>query len=129
MFKIIPSKKAKGLCVAYRCANKHTPKNRFCSKHNHRYQKWKNPIKYTFHQKKSRAKERGIKWNLTLAEFTQFCKENDYMNKKGRTASAASIDRIDPDPEIGYEVGNIQILSLAANSKKMHEDKADDDYF
>lgn len=127
MFKIIPHKKAKGLCVAHSCANKHTPRNRFCAKHSHRYQKWKNPIKYTFHQKRGRAKERGIEWNLTLDEFIQFCEENDYMNKKGRTASAASIDRI--KSHIGYEVGNIQILSLSANSKKMHQDKADDDYF
>lgn len=125
MFKIIPSKKAKGLCVAYRCGNKHTPKNRFCSKHNHRYQKYKNPYKYTFHQKRSRAKERGIEWNLTLDEFIEFCNETGYMDTKGKTKTSASIDRIDPNK--GYEIGNIQILSLSDNTKKMHEDNKEDD--
>lgn len=125
MFKIIPDKKAKGLCVAYRCSNKHTSKNRFCSKHNHRYQKYKNPYKYTFHQKRQRAKERGIVWKLTLDEFIEFCDEHNYMDTKGKTKTSASIDRIDPSK--GYEKGNLQILSLSDNTKKMHEDNKEDD--
>lgn len=124
MFKIIPSKKKKGLCVAYRCKNKHTPKNRFCSKHNHRYQKYKNPYKYCYHQKRGRAIERGIEWNLTIDEFIEWCDENNYMAEKGKKANSASIDRKDPNK--GYEKGNLQKLTLAQNSAKMHEDKKND---
>lgn len=124
MFKIIPSKKKKGLCVAYRCKNKHTPKNRFCSKHNHRYQKYKNPYKYCYHQKRGRTIERGIEWNLTIDEFIEFCDEHNYLDNKGRTKTSASIDRIDPSK--GYEKGNLQILSLSDNTKKMHEDNKND---
>ena len=122
MFKIAKNK-PKHLCAAWGCTNLRTPKNRFCSKHNHRYQKEKNPIKYIFHKKRHRAKERGIEWNLTLSEFKQFCEENNYMELKGKKAGSASIDRIDPNK--GYEVGNLQILTLAQNSAKMHEDKND----
>lgn len=123
MFRIIPSKKKKGLCVAHGCRNKHSSQDRFCSKHSKRYQKYKNPYKYTFYQKKYRAKERGITWNLTLEEFIEFCEETNYMELKGKTAEAASIDR--KDPLKGYEKGNLQILSLTANSRKMHEDNKD----
>lgn len=123
-FKIIPEKKKKGLCVAYRCGSKHTPKNRFCSKHNHRYQKYKNPYKYTFQQKRSRAIKRGIEWSLTLDEFIEWCDENNYMAEKGKKANSASIDRKDPNK--GYEKGNLQKLTLAQNSAKMHEDKKND---
>lgn len=122
MFKIAKNK-PKHLCVAWGCKNPRTPKNRFCSKHNHRYQKEKNPINHTFNLRRSRAKERGIEWNLTLAEFKQFCEENNYMELKGKSAGSASIDRIDPNK--GYEVGNLQILTLAQNSAKMHEDRDD----
>lgn len=122
MFKIIPSKKLKGLCVAHGCTKKHGTKDRFCSTHTHRYQKYKNPYKYTFNQKKNRAKERGIEWKLTLQEFIDFCEEHNYMETKGRRATSASIDRIDPNK--GYEKGNLQILSLSANTKKMHVDNS-----
>ncbi len=124
MFKIIPHKKFKGLCVAYRCNNKRSKKDRFCPKHSKRYQKYKNPFKYTFHQKKNRAIERGIAWKLSLAEFIEFCEETNYMEKKGKTKTSASIDRIDPNK--GYEKGNLQILSLSDNSKKKYTDLEDD---
>lgn len=124
MFKLVPSKKTKRLCIAYRCSNEHSPKDRFCSKHSKRYQKYKNPYKYAFHQKKYRAIERGIEWKLTLDEFIEFCDQNNYMETKGKTKTSASIDRIDPNK--GYEIGNLQILSLSENSKKMHRDNSED---
>jgi len=120
MFKTIDSKKSKGLCVAHRCSNKSTPKDRFCSKHSKRYQKHKNAIKYTYHQKKFRAIERGISWELTVKEFTDFCSYTNYMELKGKTSTSASIDRI--RSEEGYHKDNIQILTLGDNTRKMHED-------
>lgn len=124
MFKIIKNKN-KNLCVAYRCPKNKTEKDRFCAKHSKKYQKYKNPYKYTFHQKKYRAKERGISWDLTLEEFIEFCEETNYMELKGKTGESASIDR--KDPKIGYTRENVQILSLANNSKKMHEDNRVDE--
>ena len=123
-FRIIPHKKKKGLCVAHGCGNDHAKKNRFCPKHAHRFQKYRNPYNYTFNQKKNRAKERGTEWKLTLEEFIEFCEANNYMNEKGRTANAASIDR--KNAKKGYEKGNLQILTLAENTAKMHEDRKND---
>jgi len=125
MFKIIPSKKSKGLCVAYGCKNKHTPKNRFCAKHNHRYQKFKDPVRYCFNRKKNNARTTRIEWKLTLEEFREFCEEHNYLERTGKLATSASIDRIDPGK--GYEKGNLQILSLADNNRKMHEDNKKDE--
>jgi hypothetical protein len=122
MFKIIPDKKKKGLCVAYACKNKHSVRDRFCSKHSKRYQKHANPYNYVYGQKKFRALERGIKWNISLDEFIDFCEKTNYLALKGKSADSASIDRIDPNK--GYEVGNIQILTLSENTKKMHADNS-----
>lgn len=123
MFAIIPTKKIKGLCTAYRCKNKHTKKDRFCAKHRHRYNKKKHPVKYAYQSLKGNARRRGKPFELTLKEFRQFCTQTDYINKKGRLAGAASIDRI--DPRKGYSSDNIQILSLSENAKKYHTDKED----
>ena len=114
--RIIPHKKKKGLCVAHGCTNKHTPKNRFCSKHNHRYQKIKNPIAYTFMVLKGNAKRRGKPFELTLKQFEKFCNDTGYIETKGRFKNASSIDRIDPTK--GYSVDNIRILSFSENSAR-----------
>lgn len=119
MFKIINSK-PKEICVAYRCKNKKVGTNRFCSKHNHRYQKHKNPMNHTFHILRSHATERGIKFSLSMEEFKDFCQETGYMDTKGKSRLSSSIDR--KDPLIGYTRNNIQILELGANTSKMHED-------
>lgn len=119
MFKIAKNKDS-SLCQAYRCGNKHTPKDRFCAKHRHRYNKEMNPINYVFHLRKSRAKERGHEWDLTLEEFREFCKQTGYMEGKGKKAGSMSIDRIDNTK--GYSLDNIQILSLSENSAKQHTD-------
>ena len=118
MFKIVKNRR-KGICVAHGCMNSHSKKDRFCSKHRHRYNKWMNPLKYTFYKRKYRAKEREIEWNLTLEEFKEFCDETNYMELKGKMSHSASIDRIDPSK--GYEKGNIQILSLGDNTRKKND--------
>lgn len=120
MFKIIENKDKK-LCCAYRCANKRAEKDRFCPKHRKRYKKEHNPVSYYYDLLKCNAKRRGKKFTLTLPEFKYFCDQTDYLKLKGKKASSASIDRI--DPARGYEAGNIQILSLAENTRKMHEDR------
>jgi len=121
MFVIIPTKKHKGLCVAYRCKAKHTPRDRFCSKHRHRYRKEADPVKYTYQTLKSNARRRGKVFTITLEYFRKFCEDTGYLQNKGRYAKAASIDR--KDHTKGYEPGNLQILSLADNSAKRWQDE------
>jgi hypothetical protein len=121
VFKIIETKKAR-LCKAYRCTNDHSKKDRFCSKHSKRYQKEKNEVSYVYNNAKSNAGRRKILFTLTLDEFKLFCKETNYLNLRGKKAGSASIDRVDPLK--GYSYDNIQIMSLAENSAKMHKDNA-----
>lgn len=123
MFKIATNKD-KNLCQAYRCGNKHTLKDRFCSKHRKRYEKENNFLAYTFNSLKSNAKRRGKDFSLTIEEFKLFCAETNYLALKGRMASSASIDRIRPGE--GYHKDNIQILSLSNNSKKGTAEDFDD---
>jgi hypothetical protein len=72
-----------------------------------------------FHARKSRAKSRGIDWNLTYEEFKAFCEKTGYMEKKGTQPGCATIDRIDPSK--GYQMDNIQILTLRENVRKRWE--------
>lgn len=123
MFHVAKDKK-KGICPAYRCSNKIADKKKFCHRHHAQYQKETNPIGYAYSSLKQNAKRRNKEFKLTIKEFRQFCGETNYINLKGKKASCASIDRINPNK--GYEIGNIQILSLSDNSKKMHQDNNDD---
>ena len=113
---IIESKKAKGLCVAYRCMKKSYAGYRFCHKHHKRHFKQTNPVGYHYGTLRQNAKRRGKEFTLTIDEFRTFCEETNYLEKKGKHKRAASIDRIDPNR--GYSIDNIQILSLSENSKK-----------
>lgn len=65
---------------------------------------------------RSNAKKRNISCGITLLEFTDWCIETGYHLLKGRSASCATIDRI--DNSIGYEKGNLQILCCRNNVLK-----------
>jgi len=115
MFKIAKHK-SKALCPAYRCGNKRGTKKRFCPRHHHMRQAETNPLGYTYSLLKTNAKRRGKVFTLTLEQFRQFCTETDYLVLKGKQGSNLSIDR--KDNSKGYEVGNLQVLTLSANSRK-----------
>ncbi len=117
---VIESKKEKGLCCAYRCKNKAAPRDKFCYKHRKRYQKLHNPLTYVFGFLKNNAKRRNKSFELTKEEFKQFCEETNYLELRGTSGKSASIDRIDPNK--GYSIDNIQVLSLSENAKKQHTD-------
>lgn len=114
--KIIPSKKSKGLCQAYRCASLHSKKDRFCHKHRKRYQKEHNEAVYVFGMLKQNARRRNKPFKLTIRQFREFCRSTNYLENRGKNKSSATVDRIDPAK--GYEVGNIQVMSLSDNSSK-----------
>lgn len=119
MFKIIENKKAP-LCKAYRCQNMRAENDRFCYKHRKRFLKETKPVNYYYTLLKSNAKHRGKEFNLTLEEFKNFCAETGYMHLKGKSAKSASIDRI--NNLRGYEMGNIQVLTLSQNTCKRNEE-------
>jgi hypothetical protein len=77
-----------------------------------------NPVMYAYHNLKTNAKRRGHKFALTFEYFVKWCKETNYIDTKGRTSKAATIDRI--IDELGYVDGNIQVLTLAENIRKFY---------
>lgn len=119
MFKIIANKD-KSLCCAYRCKNKRPKKDRFCPKHRHRYNKAKRFLHYTYHAWKSSAIQRKKSFNVTIEEFAKFCEETNYLTLKGKHKNNMTIDRIKSD--LGYEIGNIQIMRHGENSAKQDKD-------
>lgn len=69
-----------------------------------------------WHRLRSRAKERGHTCGLSLEHLTEICLKTGYHLLKGRFKDDASLDRIKPD--IGYEDGNIQVMTVSENSIK-----------
>ena len=124
------SNKDKNLCKAHGCKNKRTKKDRFCSKHRHRYNKENNFVNYIFHIWKSNCRRRGKENTVSLEEFKKICEETGYLSGKGRRPESMTIDRIDSSK--GYSIENMQILSLSINSSKGNCDLEDfetvDDY-
>lgn len=102
-------------CKTKFCRNK-AKKGRFCSTCYSKQTRLKNPIRYCYQALKDNAKRRGKYFDLTYMEFQKFCIEKNYLQTKGRNANSASIDRIENDK--GYTINNLQILSVADNTKK-----------
>jgi len=122
MFRIIEGKGG-GLCKAYRCTSAKCGTDKFCSKHRKRVLRETNPTSYFYNLLKSNARRRKKEFTLTLEQFADFCQRTDYLALKGKKGKSASIDRIRPNE--GYHAGNIQVLTLSENSKKLHQDKKD----
>ena len=119
MFRIVKNR-IKGLCAAHGCLTRVREKDLLCSKHVHRRRKIKDPCKYTYHVLKSNARRRGKEFKLTLREFRMFCQETKYLENKGRRPGDYTIDRIDASK--GYEITNIQVITLYENSSKGYEE-------
>ncbi len=92
-----------------------------CTKCRRRRQKEKNILRYTFDYLKQNAKRRGKEFILTIEEFKDFCIKTDYLNLKGKNANSLTIDRI--DNKKGYQIDNIQAVSLSYNSRKSYFEK------
>lgn len=111
--KIIPSKKN---CQAYRCPNDRTAKDKLCPKHRHRHNKENNPMRYTYNLLKSNARYRKKEFTLSFEQFAYICANSEYMQKKGRKASSLTLDRV--LNELGYEHGNLAMITKSANTIK-----------
>lgn len=115
--RVIDHKAEKGLCCAHGCTRKiDRSKDRFCPKHRKRYQKETDPVRYTYNFIKNNAKRRGKPFEITLDQFAEWCKETDYINRKGTKKTSFTIDRIDASK--GYTLDNIQILTNEQNGRK-----------
>jgi hypothetical protein len=110
-------------CSTKYCRNNAAPHRTFCWKCVARKAKENNPAGYYYNKLRWNAKHRGIKFELTLNEFKQFCAETNYLELKGRAPKDMTIDRIKSDPNIGYRLDNIQVMSKSENSSKGSHEK------
>lgn len=84
----------------------------------------RNPISYAYFMLKKSAKNRRIKFTITMDWFRKFIAKTDYMEQKGQHLyDHLTIDRIENDK--GYEAGNLQVLTRRDNSIKYWQDYRD----
>lgn len=92
------------------CKNVHCPK---CV--NRRWRE-RNPLRYFFNKLRYRARERGKVFTITFEYYCQLVLASGYLEKKGKTASSLSLNRI--NDALGYVPGNIEVITLSENSRK-----------
>lgn len=89
-----------------------------CSKHRRDWHRENHPFAYYLGKLKRRASERGIRFEISLAEYTAFAIKTDYASLKGKTSLSLSIDRI--ENSLWYAIWNIRAISLRDNSRKAY---------
>lgn len=118
---------ARKRCATLNCKNnvrvlKGKPSGHYCNKCIKRKYAKSQPLRYAYDNLRNRAKQRNVKFTITFEYYKKFCEETGYAAGKGRKPSSLTIDRI--KVWIGYEPGNLQVLTKSDNSAKMHEDYA-----
>ena len=102
-----------------------------CNRCRNEYTKARDPQRHAYYRLKSNAKRRGKPFDLTLADFREFCEGTDYIKGKGRTARCYHVDRIDETK--GYTRDNLQCITNSDNRAKYvsfaygHGDPSDPD--
>jgi len=108
--------KKKGACQADGCNKKSS--GVLCGTCRCRKSRAADPIRYAFNNKKNRAEQKGIYWDLTIEEFRAFCFKTEYHLKKGRGVGSFDIDRKVEGKTPGYTLSNIRIMDKVKNIKK-----------
>lgn len=109
-------------CNTKGCRNWINPEknhNYYCPKCASRRFKEAHPLKYSFIKLKARAKERGHAFTITYGYYERLAIQSGYAAGKGRSADSLSLDRI--DPRRGYEPGNLQVITISENSRKLNK--------
>lgn len=99
-------------CKTEGCTNK--CKYNYCGTCSSRKTRAKNPLRAYFYHLRNRAKQRPKDFSLTMEEWLDWCKKNDFEPYKND-----SVDRI--DNKEGYHIWNIQKLPLIENVNKYHQ--------
>tara|TARA_R110000851_G_scaffold147756_2_gene287762 strand:- start:1060 stop:1503 length:444 start_codon:yes stop_codon:yes gene_type:complete len=115
-------KKKSGLCIKKFCRGKACDRKGFkCHKCYRNDFKERDPASVAYSALKQNVKARNKPFNLTLDEFREFCRANDYLSKSGRMPDNLQVDRIRIDDPRGYHKDNIQALSQKLNGRKYHD--------
>ncbi len=103
-------------CITKHCRKRRISTGFYCASCVKRKYAERHPVKYAYAVLKNNAKRRGVYFDLTLEQFSQFCVKYDYLSGRGKKSESLSIDRIDNTQ--GYTLSNIRVLTLSENSAK-----------
>ena len=103
-------------CITEGCKNESHPTERYCYTCRQKRYKERRPLRYCYNTLRCNAKRRWKGFGITFEEFEQFCKDNNYLELKGTTKDSLTIDRVKNFQ--GYNLSNMQTLTLSNNSKK-----------
>lgn len=67
-----------------------------------------------------------MSFTISFGWFCNFCNETGYLDRRGNGSDDMHLDRI--DATLGYEPGNLQVLSCAENVAKGNRERMDEDY-
>lgn len=116
-WKLLPAKLLKGRCQVEFCSRKRNGRSGYCATHKRRLDRIRYPEYVFYHRLKKNAIKRGVVFEITLAEFKQWCIEVDLVAaKKSAEKRFWSVDRI--KNELGYVVGNLQLMPTTENAQK-----------
>lgn len=115
-FYLFAKGKDSDLCRVKHCRNEKAPRHSLCHKHRMRIWRARNPMRAAYNRLKNKAKARKIGFSLSFPQFATLCEVTGYIEGTGQDPSCLTIDRIDPN--LGYEQGNIQVITLSENSSK-----------
>lgn len=107
-------------CKHPKCKNNAAPNRNECNSCKHRTWKDKNRLVFMWYMLKKSAKKRGYDFDLPKEWFVNFAISTGLAVNSGRLAHCFTVDRIRND--VGYIVGNLQVLTKSQNSTKFHEE-------
>lgn len=92
-----------------------------CTKCKTRRWRVNNPLKWAYKNLRDHARQRKVGFTLTLAHFGEVCEASGYLLLRGAEGHHMHIDRIDAC--LGYEDGNIQVLTCSENVAKGNRER------
>ena len=108
-------KHKKGLCVIPYCKNEHAPGRKMCWADEKAAWAARNPLKYSYANKKQNSKRKGIPFELSFEEFKKFAVP--VKDLFGRGKKDYHIGRINEDPQKGYHGYRADNIVLVTNTE------------
>ena len=103
-------------CSTKYCRKNAAPKGKVCYSCSKKRYAEKHPMRYAFNTLRQNAKRRGKSFELTFEQFKEFAIATNYMAGRGIQKDSFHIDRI--NPEKGYSIDNIRVLTNSENVKR-----------
>lgn len=103
-------------CATESCFNEAAKDRTVCLTCRDKVWRLRHPVEYVYKNLKHNAKRRGKVFTITLEDFREFISDTDYMTRRGRKRRDLTIDRV--INELGYEKGNLKIITKSRNSRK-----------